>query len=112
VRAANDGLRFLLELSALVAVAIWGYDLTDGPLRWLLAIAAPLAVAVVWGRWLAPRSPRRLLDDPRRLALEVAVFGAAAAALVASGHTWSGVVLAAAAAVHLALTFPLGQRGS
>jgi hypothetical protein len=33
LRAANDGLRFFLELSALAAVAYWGWSEHDGVLR-------------------------------------------------------------------------------
>ena len=41
--------------------------------RVALALALPVVVIVVWGRWLAPRAPRRL--PPRAgLALKVALF--------------------------------------
>ncbi|MDP9239893.1 MAG: YrdB family protein, partial [Actinomycetota bacterium] len=61
IRAVNDGLAFLLEMAALAALALWGF--TYGPnlvLRILLAVGAPVAVAALWGRWLAPRAGRRL----------------------------------------------------
>ena len=109
LRAANDGLRFFLELSALAAVAFWGWSEHGGVWRWVLVVAAPLAVALVWGRWMAPKSASQV-GDPWRLAIELLVFGAAAAALVDADQVVLGLVLAAAALVHLALTFPLGQR--
>ena len=109
MRAANDGLRFLLELSMLASLAIWGWNATDSPLRFLLVVVTPASAAAVWGTWLAPRSPRRV-SDPWRLALELVVFGAAAAALAASGHDGWAAVFAALTALHLALTFPLHQR--
>ena len=76
--------KFLLELCALAALAYWGA--TTGPLlvNLLLAIGAPLIAAAVWGTWAAPRSPRRLPTGPR-IAVESAVFAAAALALVAAG---------------------------
>jgi hypothetical protein len=110
VRPANDGLRFLLELSALAAVAYWGWTQHGGVLRWVLVVAAPLAIAAVWGRWLAPKAKPRV-HDPWRLVVELLVFGSAVAALFDADRTVFALVLAAAVAVHLALTFALSQRG-
>jgi hypothetical protein len=74
--AANDGLRFLLELAALVAVGYWGFKVADGAPRWLLGLGAPLLVAVVWGLFVAPEASLHV-DDPLRLLLEVVIFGSA-----------------------------------
>jgi Protein of unknown function (DUF2568) len=109
VRPANAGLRFVLELCALAAVAYWGWTETSGPLRWLLVIGTPFAVALVWGRWIAPKAARPL-RDPLRLAVELLVFGSAVAALVRTHEPVLAIVLAGATSLHLALTFLLGQR--
>jgi len=111
VRAANAGLRFFLELSALAAVAYWGWSEHDGVLRWVLVVAAPLAIALVWGRWVAPKAKRPAVD-PTRLVLEALVFGSAVAALLDADEPVQAAILGLAAAVHLLLTFPLGQRGA
>jgi hypothetical protein len=42
--------------------------------------------------------------------IEIVIFGAAAIALLDADQTTLAVVMAAATAVHLALTFVLGQR--
>jgi hypothetical protein len=86
--------KFLLELCALAALAYWGA--TTGPLvvNVLLGIGAPLLAAAVWGRWAAPRSPRRLTGTAR-LALESTVFAAAAVALVVAGAPVLAAVFAA-----------------
>lgn len=107
LRAANDGLRFFLELSALAAVAYWGWSEHGGVLRWILVVAAPLALAAVWGRFVAPKASTRV-GDPWRLALELLVFGSAVAALLDADEKTQAIVLGAAAALHLALTFPAG----
>jgi len=75
----------------------------------MLVVAAPLAVAIVWGRWMAPRSSTRV-GDPWRLIIELLVFGSAVAALARADQPVLAAVLAAATAVHLALTFALEQR--
>jgi hypothetical protein len=110
VRAANDALRFLLELSALAAVAYWGWSEHGGIWQWVLVVAGPLAVATLWGRWVAPKATRRV-GDPWKLLLELLVFGAAVAALFWSDQQALAIVLAAATLLHLVLTFMLGQRG-
>jgi len=109
MRAANDGLRFSLELSALAAVAYWGWSEHGGVWRWVLVVAAPLAVAALWGKTIAPKAKRRV-RDPWRLVVELVVFGGAVAALLDADQPVLASVLGSAVAVHLALTFVLGQR--
>ena len=109
MRAANDALRFVLELCALAALAHWGWHTASGVLQIVLAVGAPALMVVVWGRYMSPKAPHRV-DDPVRIVLEVVIFGAAVAALFASGETTLGAAMAAAVALHLALTFPLQQR--
>jgi hypothetical protein len=94
VRSVALALKFGLELCALAALAYWGA--TTGPLvvNILLGIGAPLIAATVWGMWAAPRSPRRL-TGAARLALETAVFAAAAVALVLAGAPVLAAVFAA-----------------
>ena len=109
MRAANDGLRFSLELSALAAVAYWGWSEHGGVWRWVLVVAAPLAVAALWGKTIAPKAKRRV-RDPWRLVVELVVFGGAVAALLDADQPVLASVLGSAVAVHLALTLVLGQR--
>jgi hypothetical protein len=109
MRVANDGFRFLLELGLLASLAYWGWSEDGSLMRWILALGAPLLAAAVWGRFLAPRSPRRL-RDPGRLLAEVILFGSAAGALVGAGRETWGVVFAGLVALHLVLTFLLDQR--
>jgi hypothetical protein len=91
--------RFGIELCALAALAYGGWRV-DGPLwlRILLAVALPLLAAVVWGRWVAPRAPRKLAD-PLRLVPEWVVFGGATTALLLTGHPVLAALLAVVAAV-------------
>jgi Protein of unknown function (DUF2568) len=106
---ANYALRFLLELAALAALAYWGFHEFGGVVQWLIGLGAPLVVAVVWGTFMSPKASRPTVD-PVRVLIEIAVFGAGAAALFAAGATTAGVIFAALAVLHLTLTFALGQR--
>lgn len=76
MRAANLALKFLLELAALALLAAWGARTGDGLLSVVLAVAAPVAMIIIWGRYAAPRAPRRL-PARLRIPLELAIFAAA-----------------------------------
>ena len=110
MKAANLGVRFLLELCALTALAVWGWQVSDQiVVSVLLAIAAPLVAATVWGRWVAPKARHRL-EDPARLGVELLVFGAAVAGLLAADHPRLAVALAVGYAVNVSLGFAWHQR--
>jgi len=88
-------LRFLAELLLLTSYGVGGWALGD-TVRNLasalaLAIALPLLVALVWGRWVAPRASRRL-PDPARLGVELLLFAGAMALLGGVVRTPTGVV--------------------
>ena len=101
--SANLVVRFVCELAALAALAVWGAQASDDPaLQVLLGFSAPLLVASVWGMWVAPRASRRAAD-PWRAGIEVLVFGAAVAGLVDAGHAGFGIALGVVAAVTGAL---------
>ena len=62
MRPANDGLRFVLELCALAAVAYWGWSAHGGIWRWVLVVAAPPPAR--WRSTSCSRSPST--SGPRR----------------------------------------------
>ena len=98
-RSAAPGLKFVLELCMLAALAYWGAQAGGSTAAdVVLAIAAPLLAAAVWGRYAAPRSPRRL-PRARRVALESGVFAVAAVGLAAAGAPLLAAVFAAAVAL-------------
>jgi hypothetical protein len=106
---ANDRLRLALEIALLTSLAYWGFSERTGPLQWVLGLGAPLVVAVAWGRFIAPKASHPA-TDPLRLVLEVAVFAAGVATLLAADQTVLALVFGALVLVHLSLTFVLGQR--
>jgi hypothetical protein len=104
VKSANLGLRFLLELSALAATSYWGFATASGVTQWVLGLGAPIAVAIVWGLFVSPKA-KVALPHPARFAIELLVWAAAAAALVAAGHLVLGIVFATVAVVSGALNY-------
>ena len=98
MRVFQLGLRFVLELCALAALAYGGWHVPGpGWVRLLVAVALPVVAAVVWGQWVAPKA-RRPIPDPLRLVPEWLVFGGAAVALAVTGHPIMATLLAVLAA--------------
>jgi hypothetical protein len=76
-----------------------------------VAIAAPLAAILLWGRFTAPRSRQRL-PAPTRVLFELAVFRLAALAPAASGSFIAAAVFAAVVLLNAALLTLFGQWAS
>jgi len=99
--------RFLLELCLLGALAWWGFDAGG----WVLGLGAPLAAAVVWGLFIAPKA-RYPVPLAVWIGLQVVLFGAAALGLAAVASTGLAVVFAVVVVLHGAAMAALGLRGA
>jgi hypothetical protein len=99
--------RFLLELCLLAALGYWGFE-TGG---WALGLCAPLAAAVVWGMFIAPKA-RYPVPTAVWVGLQVVLFGAAALGLAAVASTGLAVLFAIAVVLHGAAMAALGLRGA
>ena len=111
VKPLNLAVRFLLEVGALAAFAVWGWHTGDSTwTRVVLAVGTPLIAAGLWGRFIAPKAKNRL-KDPGRAGVEVVFFGGATAALAVADTGTLAVVFGAAAAISLVLMFAFEQRG-
>jgi Protein of unknown function (DUF2568) len=87
--------RFVCELAMLAALAFWGYVVGEGVWAWLLGLAAPATAGIVWGTFVAPRA-KLPVPAPVRVAIELVLYVAAAAGLVAAGQPVAAVVLGVA----------------
>lgn len=102
--------RFVVELAALVAWGIVGWQLADGGVRWLAMIALPIAGAVLWGTFRAPGDASAGSDGTvrvagvARLAIELVVLLGAALALAITWHAAAGAMLAAVVVAHYVAT--------
>jgi quinol-cytochrome oxidoreductase complex cytochrome b subunit len=99
IKPANLALKFLLELAAFAAFAVWGADIGSGAFAVIPAVAAPLVAVLLWGRFAAPRATRRL-PLSRRIPFELGVFLLAALAFLAAGHAVAAAVFAALVALN------------
>ena len=110
MRGLALAVRFVLELCAFGALAVWGWQVAGAlPAQLLLSILAPAAAIVVWGAFVAPRA-RYPVPDPLWLAIEALVFLAAALALVGIGDPWGALALAVVYVLDVAALAALGER--
>ena len=108
MRQLNLIVKFLLELAALAALAYWGAQSADGVAAVALAVGLPLAAALLWGVFAAPRASRRL-PLHLRVPFELCVFALAAAALEVAASTGLAIAFAAIVVVNAALLTAFSQ---
>ena len=107
----NLAVRFLLELSALVAFGAWGWKQGDGVIRYVLALGIPIAMAVMWGVFAVPDDPSRSGSAPVvtpgfiRLVLELAFFAVATWCLREMELTRLSIVFGILVVVHYAVSY-------
>jgi len=107
----NLGLRFLLELAAIIVFGYWGHSLTGDGTRILLAILFPLLFAVLWGvfavRGDPSRSGKTVVNTPGiiRLLLELGLFGAAAWMMLDLDHSLIALIFGSAVVIHYFISF-------
>jgi hypothetical protein len=105
------GVRFALELVALVCFGLWAWGTAPASLRYVFVVVVPLIVAVLWGVFATPDDASRsgetviATPGPLRLLLELAVFFGSAAALYAAGFRALAVMLAGALVVYHLLSW-------
>lgn len=93
IATTNLALRFVLELAALAALAFAGFQGFDGPTRWLVAIAAPAALILLWAFVVAPGAANPIAPAVREVIGSLALL-CAAGALALAGHPGPALVFA------------------
>lgn len=99
-------LRFGLELAALTALGVCGYDFAGV----VAAVGLPLVAAVLWGTFAVANEPYRApnapvpVAGPVRLAIEALVFGGALVVLALDARWIWFAIFAALLVVHHAGT--------
>jgi hypothetical protein len=99
-KAINAAVAFLLELAMLAALSYWGFQGEKSVwIKWSLGIGIPLAVAILWGKFLAPRANQRLSIIGGTL-LSLGLFCLASLALFQTNHPTLAIILAVIAIVN------------
>ncbi len=90
----------------------WGFETGDGAAaQVLLGVGVPVAAAVVWGMFIAPKA-RHPVPLAVWIGLQVVLFGAAALGLAAVASTGLAVLFVIAVVLHGAAMAALGLRGA
>ena len=107
----NLGLRFLLELAALVAIGAWGKSLNDGFLGYVWMVAFPILGAVAWGTFRTPGDRSASGNAPVavpgliRLLLEGFIFAWAVWGLLETGNSTAAYLLAGITLFHYLISY-------
>ena len=107
----NLGFRFLLEVAALASAGYWGWAYFSGPVRFVLAGALPVFLAVLWATFAVPNDPSRSGNAPVavpgtvRLVLELALLVLPAVGLYLSGAKMFSIIFASAILIHYLLSY-------
>ena len=112
-QALNLALRFLLELSALGAMAYWAWTTQGGTSRFLWAIGLPLLAAAAWGTFRVPNDPGPApvaVPGRVRLFFEALFFGGAVALLADAGQPVAAAILAVLLLVHYVASYQRVMR--
>jgi len=107
----NLTIRFLLELSALAAIGIWGWNQSDDWIRFVLSFGIPISLAAIWGIFAVPNDPSRSGKAPIavpgiiRLLIELAIFALATWTLQESGYTKISWIFGTIVAIHYVISY-------
>lgn len=107
----NLTIRFLLELTALIAVGIWGWNQGEGWLQYVLAFGLPIIMATIWGTFAVPNDPSRSGNAPIvvtgiiRLVVEFAFFSIATLALYNLGYIRLSGIFGLIVAIHYLISY-------
>jgi hypothetical protein len=107
----NLAIRFILEMSALVSLGMWGWKQSDGWLRYVLAIGIPIILAAIWGTFAVPNDPSRSGSAPIvtlgviRLAIELGFFALATWSLYDMGYNKVSLAFGIIVVLHYIISY-------
>jgi hypothetical protein len=107
----NLGLRFILELAALIISGMWGWKLADSWLSLILAVMIPIAMATIWGVFAVPKDPSRSGNAPvpvtgwLRLLIELAFFAFATFCLLQMDYKLVGWGFSSVVVIHYVISY-------
>ena len=107
----NLALRFILELTALISIGIWGWNKTDHSFRIILAIGLPILFAAIWAIFAVPNDPSRsgqtviVTSGIIRLVIELGIFTLATLAMYNNGDSKLYIFFAVIVIIHYLVSY-------
>ena len=107
----NLAIRFILEMSALVSLGMWGWKQSDGWLRYVLAIGIPIILAAIWGTFAVTNDPSRSGSAPIvtlgviRFAIELGFFALATWSLYDMGYNKVSLAFGIIVVLHYIISY-------
>ncbi len=104
----NLAVRFLLELLAMAALAMWGWTQHAGVLRFVWAVGLPLLAAVLWGVFRVDGDPNKApvrVPGLLRLLIEALIFGGAVWCIYAAGYNTLASVFGLVVLAHYVVSY-------
>ena len=107
----NLAIRFLLELTVVLAMGMWGWKLSDSWMRLILALALPIVAMIIWGVFAVPEDPSRSGEAPIptpgviRIIIELTFFGIGSWMLYDLGFSKVGLIVAIIVVIHYIISY-------
>lgn len=97
-----------MEVAALIAMGMWGWQQGNGLFRFVLAIGIPLVAAVIWGTFRVPNDPGKApiaVPGFIRLVYEFLFFGFAIWALFNKNYITLGWIFLIIMVIHYIISY-------
>ncbi len=107
----NLAVRFLLEITVLVASSMWGWRLSDNWPKYMFMVLVPILLAVIWGTFNVPGDPSRSGNAPVvtpgivRLVIELAFFAFGCYCWCFMSFTKTGLTFAIIVVIHYIVSY-------
>jgi len=98
-------LRFLLEITVLVSVGYWSFNLyVNWIMKIIICLFTIVVISTVWGSFIAPNSSHQI-KMPYRLLVELLIFGIGVGAFYFAGRIRWSILFAGLVLVNLFFLF-------
>lgn len=105
LKTINLGLRFFLELIALISVGYWGFKINETLIsKMCFGIGLPLTTAIIWGVFGSPKAVYPI-SKPFQWILLFIIYLTSAFALYSSGKKYIGIIFLITAAINSFLMY-------
>lgn len=109
IKQLNLLVSFLLEITLLIIAGYWGFLQSENVIiKYILAVALPVAIAILWGFFAAPKSKKRL-KNPVRTIFKLALFFMAVIFIYQTGHLIWAIGFAVITLLNVIIAFIFSQ---